>query len=256
MNGEPIHEGARFPRGMLLSLNRQNRIKLAAAAASALAACAFATATAARQPSSSPTPRSASAPADPAGVIALILNSNHGLDTYQAHAHLDIRQVNFPWLHPVLDGSQFYSRPGFTTYDFPHTPSYLKGITKVEGAVGLASRWMHCYDVSVSANGGAYNLKMTPKIRGEVREMDVVVDRNNGTIHHIDWWYQDSGDHISLDQYFGFVSGYDVVVQQQSTIQLHHIHAIGNATFDSFNFNVPVPTPTPTPSDPLHACDN
>jgi hypothetical protein len=52
------------------------------------------------------------------------------------------------------------------------------------------------------------------------------------------------------------VSGFKVVTLQQSTIDLHHIRAIGNASFDGFQFNVPVPTPTPTPSDPLHSCDN
>lgn len=220
-----------------------------AAAATAAAACL------AKEPAASPAGSSASPPA-PAGVIALILKDNPGLKSYKAHAHLDIRQINFPWLHPVLDGSQYYNAPGYTSYDFPHTPAYLKGITKIEGSVGLANRWTHCYDISVSADREAYNLKMTPKIRGEVREMDVVVDRNDGSVHHIDWWYRNPGDHVSLDQFYGFVSGYRVVTLQQSTIELHHIHAIGNGSFDTFAFNVPVPQPTPTPSDPLHSCDN
>ena len=201
-------------------------------------------------------PSTASSTPEPASVIALILRDNPGLTSYKAHAHLDIRQVNFPWLHPVLDGSQYYTKPGFTTYDFPHTPAYLKGITKVEGSVGLANRWTHCYDISVVTDRDAYNLKMTPKIRGEVKEMDVVVDRNDGTIHHIDWWYWNPGDHVELEQFYGFVSGFKVVTMQSSTIQLHHIRAVGNGSFDNFEFNVPVPTPTPTPSDPLHACDN
>jgi hypothetical protein len=209
----------------------------------------------ARPASGQPVASATSAPSA-ADVIALILRGNPGLDSYEAAAHLDIRQTNFPWLHPVLDGFQYYSRPGYTMYDFPHTPSYLKGITKVEGSVGAASRWLRCYDISVSTIGGADILKMTPKIRGEVKEMDVLINARNGTIHHIDWFYWNAGDHVTLDQYFGFESGWEVVTLQQSTFQIHHIHAIGNATFTGFTFNVPVPTPTPTPSDPLHACDN
>lgn len=203
-----------------------------------------------------PTPSSSSSDITPQAVIDMILRDNPGLDSYKAHAHLDIRQVNFPWLHPILDGWQYFSKPGYTTYDFPHTPAYLKGITKVEGAVGLASRWMHCYDITAVANNDAYNLTMHPKIRGEVREMDVVVDRHDGTIHHIDWYYWNAGDHVALDQYFGLVNGYKVVTIQKSTIQLHHIRAEGDGSFDNFEFNVAVPTPTPTPTDPLHACDN
>lgn len=217
-------------------------------------ACAAAIALQALTASGAPSPSPSSPSA--AEVVALVLRGNPGLDTYKAAAHLDIRQTNFPWLHPVLDGFQYFSRPGFTTYDFPHTPSYLKGITKVEGSVGAASRWLRCYDISVSTQGAADLLKMTPKIRGQVREMDVLVDAANGTVHHVDWWYWNTGDHVSLDQYFGFESGWEVVTLQQSTFQIHHIHAIGNASFTGFTFNVPVPTPTPTPSDPLHACDN
>jgi len=202
-----------------------------------------------------PAPSSSGDPS-PQSIIDMILHDNPGLDSYKAHAHLDIRQVNFPWLHPILDGSQYFSKPGYTTYDFPHTPPYLKGITKVEGAVGLASRWMRCYNITAATDNDAYNLTMHPKIRGEVREMDVVVDRHDGTIHHIDWYYWNEGDHVSLDQYYGIVNGYKVVTIQKSTIQLHHIRAEGDGNFDGFQFNVPVPTPTPTPSDPLHACDN
>jgi len=229
-----------------------SRVRIFASVAAALLACAAAAA----GQGASPSPQASAQSVTPANVIALILEGNPGLDSYQAHAHLDVRQVNFPWLHPVLDGFQYYSRPGFTTYDFPHTPSYLKGITKVEGAVGLASRWTRCYNITASEDGDAYTLKMTPKIRGEVTEMDVLVDRNDGTVHHIDWYYQNEGDHVSLDQYYGLVQGYRVVTLQESTITLHHIRAIGNAQFDTFQFNVAVPTPTPTPSDPLHACDN
>lgn len=227
---------------------RAARIAATAIASLFVAAALAAGALAKSEPASS-TPH-------PAEVIGLILRDNPGLDSYKAHAHLDIRQVNFPWLHPVLDGSVFYSKPGFSVYDFPHTPSYLKGITKVEGSVGLANRWQQCYNISVETDREAYNLHMTPKIRGEVKEMDVVVDRNDGTVHHIDWWYQNPGDHVALEQYYGFVSGFKVVTMQTSTIQLHHIRAVGRGQFDNFTFNVPVPTPTPTPSDPLHQCDN
>lgn len=236
-------------------MNRGKTQAIVPAGLAALVLAAAMAAGAAGQTSPAPSPSSAD-PVTPQGVIDLILHDNPGLDSYKAHAHLDVRQVNFPWLHPILDGSQFYSKPGYTTYDFPHTPGYLKGITKVEGAVGLADRWMRCYNITASANNDAYDLTMHPKIRGEVREMDVIVDRHDGTIHHIDWWYWNAGDHVALDQYFALVSGYKVVTIQKSTIQLHHIRAVGDGSFDSFQFNVPVPTPTPTPSDPLHACDN
>lgn len=203
-------------------------------------------------------PAGAKATASPGvdGVIDLVLGRNPGLKSYQAHANLDIRQVNFPYLHPVLDGHVYYNSPGYTVYDFPHTPSYLQGITKVEGAVGMASRWRHCYNITLEYQPQAYVLHMVPKIRGEVSQMDVTIDKASGNPEQFHWSYHNGGDSVSLSQTFSAVGGYDVVTAQKSEIDKHHIRALATGTFDSFTYNVPVPTPTPTPSDPLHQCDN
>lgn len=201
-------------------------------------------------------PKPTLTPTDVDGVIALVLGRNPDVHSYSAHTTLDIRQVNFPYLHPVLDGHVYYTAPGYTVYDFPHTPSYLEGITRVEGAMGMASRWRRCYDIGLEDQPGVYILHMVPKIRGEVSQMDVTVNKRNGDLEHFSWSYHDSDDNISLTQYYGNVKGYDVVTLQQTDITRHHIRAKGTGTFDSFQYNVSVPTPTPTPSDPLHQCDN
>src|SRR5579872_145666 len=201
-------------------------------------------------------PKPTLTPTDVDGVIALVLGRNPDVHSYSAHTTLDIHQVNFPYLHPVLDGHVYYTAPGYTVYDFPHTPSYLQGITRVEGAMGMASRWRRCYDIGLEDQPGVYILHMVPKIRGEVSQMDVTVNKRNGDLEHFSWSYHDSDDNISLTQYYGNVKGYDVVTLQQTDITRHHIRAKGTGTFDSFQYNVPVPTPTPTPSDPLHQCDN
>ena len=215
---------------------------------------AAALAGAAPKTSSSPTP--APSAISVRTVIDLITHRNPGLKSYQAHAQLDVRQLNFPWLHPVLDGTEYYADNGFTVLDFPHTPSYLKGITKVEGTVFSARKWERCYNISVTALPEAFVLHMEPKIRGEVSSVDVTVGRTDGQLQRFDWYYHDAGDHISLVQYYGIVYGYSVVESQSSEITRKHIRAKGQATFDSFQFNVAVPSPTPTPSNPLHQCDN
>ena len=189
-------------------------------------------------------------------VVSLIVHRNSSLSTYKAHVRIDLRQLNFPYLHPVLDGTEYYSGPGFTVFDFPHSPAYLKGITRVEGAVYEANRWQRCYDIALTKLPEAFVLHMTPKLRGEVSGIDVTVAKNSGEIRHMDWYYHNAGDHIELSQYFSTVLGYDVVTLQQSQVTLHHIRATATASFDNFQFAVPVPAPTPTPSDPLHQCDN
>lgn len=189
-------------------------------------------------------------------IIELITHRNPGLISYQAHARLDIRQLNFPYLHPVLDGTEYYTSPGFTVFDFPHTPSYLKGITKVEGAVYEAHRWRRCYDITFRTEPEAYFLHMVPKIRGEVSALDVTVEKSSGDLQHFDWHYHNSGDGISLTQYYTIENGYSVVTLQHSDVTIHHIRARIVGTFDDFKYNVTVPLPTATPSDPAHQCDN
>lgn len=198
----------------------------------------------------------ASASPDVNSVVDLVLNRNAGLHSYQAHAVLDVRQVTFPYLHPVLDGHLYYTSPGYAVYDFPHTPSYMQGITKVEGAVGMASRWRRCYNITLVVQPNDYLLHMVPKIRGEVAQMDVTVDRKSGNPMLFNWTYHDSTDNVQLAQTFSTVDGYSVVTSQTANFDKHHIRAQGTGTFDQFRYNVPVPTPTPTPSDPLHQCDN
>lgn len=223
-----------------------------AAAAVVLGAAASAGAT----NSSSPSPSAAPSVLPVAGIIELITHRNAGLSSYQAHARLDIRQLNFPWLHPVLEGTEYYAQSGFTSVDFPHTPAYLRGITKVEGTVFSARKWEHCYNISVTALPEAFVLHMEPKIRGEVSSVDVTVGRTDGQLQRFDWYYHDAGDHVTLQQYYGIVYGYSIVESQSAEITRKHIRAKGQATFDSFAFNVPVPSPTPTPLNPLHQCDN
>ena len=244
------------------------RLPLALAAGLILAAPVFAQSPPAAPPSAtvagtpSPSAAVASAAHQPPGVadvdsiVNLVLRRNPGLQSYSAVAHLDLRQVNFPYLHPVLDGHEYLSAPGYTVFDYPHTPFYMKGITKVQGAFSDATRWQRCYNITVSEQDQSYLLHLVPKITGEITAIDILLSRA-GAVDHVDWYYrQNPNDHIRLTQTYSDVSGFNVVTQQKSEVTLHHIRALGTQTFSDFRFNVPVPTPTPTPSDPLHACDN
>ncbi len=206
----------------------------------------------------SPSPNASADSASPEvnRIIDTVLHRNPGLQSYQAHAQLDVRQLNFPWLHPILDGKVYYNDPGYTVYDFPHTPSYLQGITKAEGAVGIVSRWRHCYNITVEHQPSAYILHMVPKIYGEVAEMDVTVNKTNANLEHFQWFYHRQADSVTLTQYYSKIGAYDVVTRQQADITKHFIRAKATGTFDSFRYNVPAPTPTPTPTNPLHQCDN
>lgn len=189
-------------------------------------------------------------------VIDKILERNPGLTSYQARAHVDIRQLNFPYLHPSLDGTAYYSWPGAPLYDFPDAPSYLGGLTTAQAAVGFTNRWRDCYKMVARIKGDRYVLHMVPKIRGQVASLDVFVARSDATVRHVDWHYYDTDDYISLEQNYGTVQGYSVVTRQHSMIVRHGIRAETTSIFDQFKINVPVPTPTPTPADPSHRCDN
>ncbi len=234
----------------------QRRFKTPSLIAFALAAASlvagFAQAASSAVP---PTPRPTAA-SSAESIVELIVNRNPGLKSYVAAAHLDLRQVSFPYLHPVLDGHAYVLAPGYTTFDYPHTPFYLKGLTKFQGAFGDATRWPRCYDMTIVEQPSAYSLHMVPKIQGEIAFIDVLLGLD-GAINHVEWHYRDNiNDRLVLNQQYSTVDGHNVVTSQTSDVTLHHIRARGTQTFSSFEFNVPVPTPTPTPSDPAHACDN
>jgi hypothetical protein len=120
----------------------------------------------------------------------------------------------------------------------------------------MASRWRYCYNITLETQPDAYLLRMVPKIRGEVSEMDVSIDKKSGNPQFFNWSYWHQGDTVSLWQTYAMVGGYDVVTAQRADITKHHIRAKATGAFDGFQYNVPVPTPTPTPSDPYHHCDN
>lgn len=189
-------------------------------------------------------------------IVDRLLHRDPHLNSYSAHVTIDVRQVNFPYLHPVLVGTEYWSSPGSAVFDFPHAPGYLKGLTKLESTAYSVDRWQKCYDINVSDEASDYILHMVPKIRGEVSDVYVTVTKSGDELSHVEWYYHNPGDHVVLWQTYSTIDGYSVVTAQKSEITLHHIRAKGSSSFYDFSFNVPVPTPTPTPSDPLHQCDN
>jgi len=186
-------------------------------------------------------------------VIALILSRNPAMRSYRAHAHLDVRQLNFPYLHPILDGTEYYTSPGLVVSDFPHVPFYLKSVNLAQTGAYAASRFRDCYDIKLRMENDAYVLHMVPKANGRVSSVDVRVSEA-GAIEHMEWHYTHSRDRIALDMSYSDIGDFNVITFEQSTIRVSHIAALANSTFDQFEFNVPVPTPTPAP--PGHECDS
>lgn len=187
-------------------------------------------------------------------VIHLILSRNPSLSSYIAHVHLDIRQLNFPYLHPSIEGTTYYKSPGLVVSTFPHVPFYLKSVNLQQTGAYAATKFKRCYAVSVSQDDLSYHLHMEPYIHSRVKSLDVTV-APDGAIQHMEWRYlQDSRDHIDLDIYYSNVGGYRVITGEIAKIRISHIRAIATSIFDGFQFNVPVPTPTPPEIG--HECSN
>lgn len=194
------------------------------------------------------------APATAQQVVALILSRNPKLRTYRAVAHLDIKQLNFPYLHPQFGGVEYYTSPGFVVSNFPHVPFYLRSVNFEQTGAYAATRFLECYNISTSAASDDYLLHMVPKQNGRVAYVEVRVSRADGAIRHMEWFYNKSRDHIAFDMDYSIVGGFQVITSQRSTIRMSHIVAVATSTFDDFQFNVPVPTPTP--AAPGHECDS
>ena len=195
-------------------------------------------------------PAQSSLPISADDVIHLILRRNPTLRSYTAHVHVDIRQLNFPYLHPAIDGTTYYKSPGLVVSTFSHVPFYLKSVNLQQSGAYAASKFKLCYAVAVSDDGDAYHLYMLPYLHSRVKSLDVIVGKSDGAIRHMEWRYlQNSRDHITLDLHYSDVEGYNIVTSEVADIRVDHIRAMGLTLFTNFLFNVPVPTPTPNGPD-------
>ncbi len=191
-------------------------------------------------------PVAASAPASPHdahAVIERMLSSNPRLVSYRARLHVAVHMLNFPYLSPQLDGTSYYKRPGAYEIVFDHVPFYMKGFSKLFEDVGDAATWERDQNVvllGIREESGRplLLLRMTKKIHSDILDYtDAYVDAQTYQVARMEWHYH-SGGTIVITQSYREQNGFVVPSSQHATIDIPHVRAVGDATYDSYEMNV------------------
>lgn len=215
-----------------------HRIKLCAGLALALGLASGAVGAA----DTSPAPEQ---PANPWTIVARMTERNPSLQSYRARVHVDVRMLNFPFLAPKLDGTEYYRRPDFYEVVFDRMPSYARGFSRLFDDIGNPRAWEKNQNITVDGTSWLHGrptivLRLTKKIHSDILDHTVAyVDAVDYSLLQMEWYYT-SGGKITMTQQYRIEGAYSVLSQQHATIDIPHVHAVADASYGVYQTNVPV----------------
>ena len=95
------------------------------------------------------TPPAPEQPSNPWTVVQRMTQRNPSLQSYRARVHVDVRMLNFPFLAPKLDGTEYYKRPDFYVVVFDRMPSYARGFQRLFDDIGNPRAWEKNQNITV-----------------------------------------------------------------------------------------------------------
>jgi len=161
--------------------------------------------------------QTSSAP-DAHAIIRQILERNPSLGSFQTRVHVRVRMLNFPFISLGLDGTSYYRRPDNYEVVFDRVPGYASGLKHVFADIADPASWERDWNVACtglhSIDGRSLlQLQMTKKIPF-------------------------NGGSIVMTQTYKVEGSYWVIASQHADIQIPHVRAVADATYDSYQTNV------------------
>lgn len=184
-------------------------------------------------------------PLDARIIVERILARNPSLRSFQAHLHVNIRMLNFPFFAPELDGTSYFKRPDNYEVVFDRVPPYAKGFAKMFDAIGDPAAWEADQNVTYagqSSLGGRpmLELRMTKKVYSSILDYTLAyVDPSDYQVTRMEWHYRNGGT-IVMTQSFKTEGAYSVIASQHATIDIPHIRAVADAIYGTYHTNVAV----------------
>jgi hypothetical protein len=184
-------------------------------------------------------------PLDASAVIERMVASNPSLVTYRARVHVAVHMLNFPYLSPQLDGTSYYKRPGAYAVVFDHVPFYMRGFSKLFDNIGDPGAWEQDQNAvllgtKVEAGRELYILRLTKKIYSDILDhTDAYVDAANYRLVRMEWHYR-SGGSIVMTQSYRMENGFALPSGEHASVDIPHIRAVGDASYDRYQVNVPI----------------
>jgi hypothetical protein len=157
--------------------------------------------------------------------------------TYKASVALHVRMRMFPFIRMTLHGDSWYKRPGLYRFLFHGVPFVAKAFSDMKYDLGDPAEWEARYEVAYAPGSTAAQpmLRLTPKVRGLVKTLDVVLDPAHGRILRAVWSRHDGGTITLVQTYGPPVDGHTVVAKQAATINLPRMRAELVADYADFN---------------------
>jgi outer membrane lipoprotein-sorting protein len=172
-----------------------------------------------------------------------MISRNPSLESYRARVHVNVRLLSFPFLAPKLDGTSYYHRPDKYEVVFDRMPSYAKGFQRLFDDVGDAAAWEK--DQNIALDGmrdldgrSVIVLRLTKKIHSDILDHTLAyVDPSSFELLQMEWYYT-SGGKITMTQQYRELGGYSVPAAQHATIEIPHVHAVADASYEAYQTNV------------------
>jgi hypothetical protein len=189
---------------------------------------------------------------DASSIVHKMLARNPALGSYRSRVHVDLHMTNFPFLAPKLDGTSYFRRPDNYEVTFDRMPGYAKGFSNMFNDVADPGAWGKNSNIMYDGLGTADGrpmliLRITPKIRSDILAYTLAfVDPRNYTLPRMEWHYV-SGGLIVMTQAYRDEGTYSLIGAQHVTIDIPHVHAVGDATYGAYQTNVAVDATVFTP---------
>jgi hypothetical protein len=189
---------------------------------------------------------------DARSIVQHMADRNPMLRSYRSRVHVDVRMLNFPWLSPKLDGTQYFKRPDFYEVVFDRMPSYARGFQRIFNDVGSPLAWEKDENIIVDGTAlldgrSTIVLRMTKKIHSDILDHTLVyVDPSDYALLQMEWYYTNGGK-ITMSQHYRLQGDYSVLATQHATVNIPHVRAVADSSYGPYETNVPIQPGKDTP---------
>jgi len=182
---------------------------------------------------------------DAQAVIRRVLQRNPSLETFQSRMHVRVHMLNFPWISLHLEGTSYFKRPNAYEVVFDRVPGYASSLKHVFADIADPVEWQRdwkitCLGLRTVDGAPLLLLQMTkPDSGARVREQDAFIDPASFAVARMEWHYTDGGS-ITMTQTYKTEGSYVLISSQHADIQIPHVRAVADASYDTYQTNVAV----------------
>jgi hypothetical protein len=154
---------------------------------------------------------------------------------YTANVDLHVKLRMFPFIGLTLHGDSSFKRPGLYHFVFRGVPKAAEKFNEMNYDLGDATKWPDRYVIAAAPQSTALApvVRLTPKVRGMVKWLDVSIDPEKGHLMRAVWSRFDGGT-ITLVQTYAPAGENEIVSRQTASIDIPHMKADISAEYRSF----------------------